>query len=147
MFLVGGVLDMDGDGPIRIPPAQGVNLVERLEHVKLEWEKLHSTARQAMYSDSPSLVRNDQVRTIQSLTDNTVAEMDQAVTLMQKQSEAKLRRIYMHMVSGYVLSAILFVSAVVFVRTKIIVPLDHTVTALETEIAERKRTEEALRES
>ncbi len=150
-LLDGGEVDADDEGRIRIPPVQGVDLVERLGHVKTEWEELRRLSIQAMRSDSSLTARNDSVRNIQTQTSRALAEMDHAVLRIQKQSESRLRRVRSYMMYACVLSAMLFVCTAVFVRTQIDVPLDNSMTTLsatndrlKNEIVLRKRAEEKL---
>ena len=151
-LLDGGEVDADEEGRIWIPPTQGVDLVEHLGHVTTEWEELRRIAIQAMRSDGSSTARSDYVRNIQRQTSEAVAEMDHAVLLIQKQSEARLRRVRSYMMCACILSAMLFVGTVVFVRTQIVVPLNNSMTSLsasndrlKNEIVQRKRAVEKLK--
>ncbi len=141
----GGEVDGGEDGRIWIPPVQGADVVGHLEHVKTEWKNLRKAAIQAMRSDDVLLAKNEYVRAINRHSIKAIVEMEHVVLLIQKQSEARLRRVSAYMICASVLSAILFLAVVVFVRTKIVVPLDRSMAALEAEIAERKWAEEALR--
>ena len=143
----GGEVDTGREGRIWIPPPQDAELVERLEHVKTEWEELHGMAVLAIRSNTLSLENNDCFSNIQAQTAIAVAEMDHAVSLMQKQSEARLHRVESHTIWAGILSAMLFVGTVVFVRRKIVVPLANSLTALETKRAESERFHRVIDDS
>ncbi len=144
-FLSGGWVETEEQGRVEIPAIQEAVIIMHLGHVEAEWNELRGDMVQAQHSDIPALKRNSLVARIHEQTTKTVAEMDHAVTLLQEDSEAKLRRVRAYLATACIFGIILFLAIMAFVRARIVAPLDHSMTALQAEITERKHAEEGAR--
>ncbi len=148
VLLNGGTVAMGATAQTWLPPIQNNEIIEHLGNVKTEWDELRRSAVVAMQSDHSLRASQNLVKKIQGQTDRVVAEMNRAVEVIQRQSEAKLSRIGTYMTYAGVLSAMLLVGIVVFVHTRVVVPLSSTMTfltatneGLQFEIVERLRAE------
>jgi len=151
VLLEGGEVEAGEEERIQIPSVQGADVIEQLRKVEIEWGGLRRAAALAIHSDTGEW--NQHLGDIGKQTAKAVAEMDRAVLLIQRRSEAKLRRVEVYMAWAGVLGALLLLGTVLFVRRKIVVPLAETMTALsltndglEGEIIQREAVEAALRE-
>jgi len=128
-ILLGGGEVEGGEGKrIQLPPMQGAELVEQLRRAEVEWLRLRKASALAL--DSGAGERVSKLREVEIQTERALAEMEHAVLLLQRRSEAKLRRVGMYMKWAVVLGALLFVTTVAFVRKTIVVPLADTMTTL-----------------
>ncbi len=150
MLVEGGEVEVGGEERIPLPPVQDDEIVEQLRGVRAEWESLRRVAEQAMRSDTTQWGQH--LQRIQTQTTSAATAMDRVVLLMQKRSEAKLRRVGSYMAWALAAGGLLFVGTTLFVRAKIVVPLANTMTAvsvtnigLSKEISQRQAAEATLR--
>jgi signal transduction histidine kinase/CheY-like chemotaxis protein len=123
------------------------NTLVHLKHVDEEWKELRRVSLLSLRSNAQSVSKNRFVRQLLSQAAETVIEMTHVVQLMQYQSEMKLRRLGSMLLLMTVFGAIIFLLIVYFVYSRIVVPLDSTVRALNDSTAtlevEKRRAEKA----
>jgi signal transduction histidine kinase len=134
-------------GRIDFPIIKNPEILGHLKHVGEEWHKLKRFTLLSLRSNAQSITKSRYVRQLLAQAANTSVEMSYVVQLMQHDSENKLRRIDSIFVVMAIIGLAISLLIVYFVHTRIVVPLDTSVKALndskETLEIEKRRAEKA----
>ena len=126
-----------------IPAIQNKTIRTHLKHVHTQWQELEKVALLSLSLNTDSTLNKKNVQLLLDKTITAVVEMDHVVQLMQHDSETKLRKLGAILLAVIVIASVLFFSIIYFVYSKIVLPLDCSLTALQH--ASEKLEEEKIR--
>lgn len=151
VLLEGGEVTIGGKERVALPPALSVNWAAQLDRATTEWEVLRKLGSRVLLSEIEE--RSRLLGSIDSQTARVVAEMDQTLLLMQWESELKLRRLRQYLAWAFGLGGLLFVGTLVAIRSKIVLPLEQSLSdlslsnsGLQAEMVRRESAESALQD-
>ena len=130
-----------------IPPLKNKEILDHLKLVDTEWQELNRLALLSLRSNVHSVSDSRYVRRLLGQATKCVVEMDHVVQLMQRDSETKLRHLDTLLLTMIIVGIVLFLLLVYYVYSRIVLPLDNSVSTLQhtTEILEieKERAEKA----
>jgi len=141
------LIDLDKRAAMMIPPQKNQEILTHLRQVDEEWKELKRISLLSLRSNTHSISNSPYVRKLLEQATKTVMEMDHVVQLMQYDSEKKLKQLDILLLTVVIISIVLFLIIVYFVYSKIVLPLDNSISALqqttETLKIEKTRAEKA----
>jgi PAS domain S-box-containing protein len=152
-FLDGGhmLLSPGGSDRVYIPPVENSEIRENLDAIWIEWTEMKRAAVMALRSEPESMNNNEYLDQLQARLVGTSKELDHFATMMQQDSEVKLRQVERYQLIMMGAGGLLFGVIMFFAYWKIVKPLDNSVKQvknqnqqLASEITVRKKTEEDL---
>jgi len=118
-----------------------------LDNVFKEWQELKRIALLSLRSNTDSISSSRFVHVLLDQATKTVAEMDHVVLLMQRDSQAKSKRMNAWLVLMIIVGGILFILLVYYVYSKIVLPLESSVEmqqqTMESLLIEKDNAEKA----
>jgi len=117
---------------VEIPALEDQEILKHLKHAQKAWENLKKNVTGAFNSGTKELPSN-YINKIQEFTNKTVSEMDIVVTILQRNSELKLKNIKTYQLLMTSIGYFLFVIIIIFVYWRIVIPLDSSALELKDE--------------
>ena len=138
-------VDVHHDDVMYIKPIQNKKVIDHIIHVNEEWQELKRIALLSLRTNADSISSNRFVRRLLDQASKTSLEMDHVVELMHLDSHAKSEQQNTLLVVMVVIGAVLFLMIVYYVYSRIILPLDNSMTVqrqtMENLVIEKMRAE------
>lgn len=113
-----------------ILPAENKVILEHLKHVDTQWRELKRIALLSLRSNAQSISENRYVSQLLGQANETSIHMNHIVQLMLQQSRLNLKAVERILLTMIIIGLALFLLIVFYVYSKIILPLDNSVSEL-----------------
>lgn len=118
------------DKHIVILPINDKQIQRHLSHVNEKWQELKRIALLSLRSNKHQMSESPYIHQLLDHANQTVAEMDHVVQLMQFERELKLKHLDTLLLLMVIIGSVIFLILVYFVSSRIVTPLDGSIKAL-----------------